>query len=167
MQRQGLADPVRAGTQPAPAPAAAAAHAERAAAKPAQSGLADLLAHSPRGLAQGAVVSSLQSGPRALAQRRQMATSAPARVAQRYTVVEAGQQKPNYWQGLGAALRVADDGKMAVKHIDGAPRGHPDYQHFSPGRRHPGPPAGAGGHGVGFLDRAVWRQADRQRTRCE
>lgn len=130
MRRQGVAAEVRVGTQPAPALAPAAACAERAAAMPPRSGLAERLARSPRSLAQGAVVSSLQAGPRALAQRRQMATSAPARVAQRYTVVEAGQQKPNYWQGLGAALRVADDGKMAVKHINGAPKNSPDYQDF-------------------------------------
>jgi len=130
MQRHGMEVPVRDGGRPAPVMASAAASAEQVAAMPQRPGLADDLARSPRGLAQGALVASLQASPRSLAQRRQVATIGPARVLQRYTVVEAGQQKPNYWQGLGAALRVADDGKMAVKHIDGTPKDTPDYQHF-------------------------------------
>lgn len=49
---------------------------------------------------------------------------------QRYTVVKTRQQRPGYWQGVGAPLRVADDGTMAVKHVDGAPKNSPDYQVF-------------------------------------
>lgn len=51
-------------------------------------------------------------------------------VAQRYTVVATKQQKPSYWHGVGAPLRVADDGKMAVKHIDGTPKDSADHQVF-------------------------------------
>src|SRR5689334_24393043 len=61
------------------------------------------------------------------AAHRQPVTPAPVVVrrpaVQRYTVVPVAKQKPGYWQGENADLRVADDGKMAVKHHEGTPSG--------------------------------------------
>jgi hypothetical protein len=45
-------------------------------------------------------------------------------------VIPVGSQRPNNWQGLNADLRVSDDGKMAVKHIDGTPSNTSDFQDF-------------------------------------
>ncbi|HRI11729.1 MAG TPA: hypothetical protein PLX89_01890 [Verrucomicrobiota bacterium] len=49
---------------------------------------------------------------------------------QRYTKIPVAQQKPNYWQGLNADLRVSDDGNMAVKHVNGVPDNTNAYQEF-------------------------------------
>jgi hypothetical protein len=51
-------------------------------------------------------------------------------VAQRYVVVAQKDQKPGNWQGINAPLRVSDDGKMAIKHINGVPKDSPDFQDF-------------------------------------
>ena len=52
------------------------------------------------------------------------------RPLQRYTVVPTSKQKPGYWEGEHFPLRVADDGTMAVKHINGAPSNTDAYQSF-------------------------------------
>jgi hypothetical protein len=76
-------------------------------------------------------------GPRAKAQRQaidgplrggQRASQSP--VVQRYAVVKTKDQKPGFFNGAGAPLRVSDDGSMAVKHVEGTPSNTPDFQTF-------------------------------------
>jgi hypothetical protein len=66
-------------------------------------------------------------GPRHEPPKR-AASQRPA--VQRYTVVPAMKQRPGYWMGEWAALRVADDGSMAVKHTQGTPDNTRKHQVF-------------------------------------
>ncbi len=45
----------------------------------------------------------------------------PSTFISRYTIVKTSKQKPNFWAGENAPLRVSDDGNMAVKHNNGVP----------------------------------------------
>ncbi len=49
-----------------------------------------------------------------LLKANQTATPAPATQIQRYAKIPVKKQKDGNWQGLGVALRVSDDGKMAT-----------------------------------------------------
>ncbi len=49
---------------------------------------------------------------------------------QMYSIIKPNNQKPNYFQGPGRTLRVSDDGKMAVNHINGVPDNSSAYQDF-------------------------------------
>jgi hypothetical protein len=51
-------------------------------------------------------------------------------VVQRYTRIPLTAQRLNNWQGLGADLRVSDDGNMAVKDTPVTPQGTTQFQDF-------------------------------------
>ena len=55
------------------------------------------------------------------------AQPARTRVVQRYARVPVAKQKPGKWAGLGADLRISDDGKMAVRDSGTGAGGHDFY----------------------------------------
>ena len=70
------------------------------------------------------------AGNRAVARLLDARGAADTNHLQRYAVIPVEKQKKKKWAGENADLRVSDDGKMAVKHVNGTPNNTRDYQVF-------------------------------------
>ena len=83
----------------------------------------------PTPLLQGGEGRGTRSSPLGVPMAAPPHSRPPAKyVVQRYTVVPLADQGRGNWAGVGAPLRVSDDGNMAVKHTVATPEGTNAYQ---------------------------------------